>query len=304
MPSTNEILAKERGWRKSSEVTNADEDKLPIDEPNFSVHSLSRHYNRRINEILDGIKENKLPLKLFAGTARIRSKKSYPPVEVWKLADENGMELQFVIQEDKGSSHDEYGVIHAMWLKVDVAKQGGFWSLKRFWQQVADLLLEKCGYSFIYGRAIWSSNSRIRGLAEPDRDNDWRWLPQFVGWNAALKPIVVQGLVLMYLRLGFFLHPDKAEENLVIYPSKQRVIKWVALNGQAEWDNMTKLSLSRRKEWHAKQKERAARITQPETIIRAAIDRATHNQKEKDGDFAHLWTNTPKQIPNSLRWRF
>jgi hypothetical protein len=304
LPSIDEIIAKETSWRNAVEPSDDDDEPLPLDEPVFDIHPLSRHYKGRINEILAGIREKNLPLKLFAGEAKIRSTKPHPPAEVWKLADGKGMEFQFIIQEDEGKPFENYGVLHAMWLKVDVAIQGAFWRLKRFWEQVADLLLEKCGYSFIYGRAVWSSNSQIKGLAEPNRDMDWRWIQKFVGWDEKLRPIVVQGLVLMYLRLGFFLHPDKADENLVIYPSRQRIKQFIALNGQAEWDKLTELSLSRRKEWHTKQKERAAQISQPETIIRAAIERATHNQKEKEGDFAHLWTNRPQQIPNSLGWRF
>jgi hypothetical protein len=212
------------------------------------------------------------------------------------------MEFQFVIQEDEGKPFEDYGVLHAMWLKVDVAIQGSFYRLRRFWEQVADLLLEKCGYSIIYGRGVWSSNSRVRGLNEINREKDWRWLPQFAGWDENLRPIVVQGLVLMYLRLGFFLLPEKADENLLIYPSRERVQKFIALNGQADWHRLTELSLTRRKEWRIKQRERIAKVSQPEKIIRAALDRAIHNQKEKEGDFAHLWT--PRKIRNNMGWQF
>jgi len=133
--------------------------------------------------------------------------------------------------------------------------------------------LEFCGYDFIYGRAIWSENSTVRNKVEGGKYNDWRWKPVFSGWDCNLRPILIQGLVLMYLRMGFLILPEFYSENVVAYPSKrfkQIVIKEI---GQEAWNEWVRHSLGNRKAWAAIQKERAAKIApeKREALIREAI---------------------------------
>jgi hypothetical protein len=203
--SLDSILAKERSLGFATPRENRER---KLTEAVFAVHPLTSHADKRITQIIDGIRSLNLPLKLYAGEAGYEDPKlKNEKLDIWKLTNGNGYEFQFVIQSK---------MIHAIWLIVEVEKQGFFWKVKRFFEQVADLLLEKCDYSFIYGQAVWTSNSRIKALPEkPEIEKDWRWLPVFCGWDASLKPIVYEGLLVFYFRMGFILHPKHGDENYV-----------------------------------------------------------------------------------------
>jgi len=92
-----------------------------------------------------------------------------------------------MIQPGEGGENGNKGIIDAIWLRINAEEQGNFWAVKRFFDQVAELLLEFCGYDFIYGRAIWSENSTVRTKVEGGKYNDWRWKPVFSGWDCNLR---------------------------------------------------------------------------------------------------------------------
>jgi hypothetical protein len=271
-----------------------------LTEPVFAAHPITEHSKPRIMEILNGIRALNLPLNLFAGETGFKyAKPTDKKLDVWKLTNGRGYEIQFVIQEGIGKPHDGYGKIHGIWLKVDVQKQGAFWAVKSFVEQVTNLLLEHCGYDFLWGRAAWSANSRIKALPKPDKNNDWRSLPFFVGWDAELNPIVYEGLLVFYLRLGFFRHPD-TDENVVVYPSRSQAAKLIAANGQDRWNELTQLSFARRREWHTLQRQRAALVTEPERKIREAMERQKRKDREHERQLENLWTQiTNRRFDNS-----
>lgn len=287
MASLNSILAKERNAGNRFKPPQTEDKERQINEPIFKAHPISEHPKPRIAEILNGIRALNLPLKLFVGEATYQNHKpTDEKLEVWKLANGDGFEFQFYMDCDNGKLP-----IHAIWLRCETEKQGSFFAVRRFFEQVAALLLEHCGYPFIYGRAVWSSNSRIRALPDkPDIESDWRWLPVFCGWDDSLKPIVYEGLVVFYLRIGFILHPRYGDENFVVYTSRSYTQKFIAENSQAKWNELTQLSLARRREWLAIQKQRAAQVSQPQEKIRAALEYEKNKRKRYEQHLEQLWT--------------
>jgi hypothetical protein len=284
--SLNTILAKAGSGGNRFAAQTAEKDRQ-LTEPVFAEHPITSHDEPRIAEILDGIRAHNLPLKLYAGEAGFKDPQpSDEKQKIWKLANGEGMEFQFVIDCDSGKP-----LIHAIWLKVEVEKQGSFFAVRRFFEQVAALLLEHCGYPYLYGRAVWSSNSRIKALPnKPDIEQDWRWLPVFCGWDASLKPIVHEGLVALYLKMGFILHPKHGDENYVVFSSDAYTQRFIAEHGQAKWNEMTQLSFARRREWLAIQKQRAAQVSQPKEKIRAALEYERNKLKRNEQELERLWT--------------
>jgi hypothetical protein len=200
---------------------------------------------------------------------------------MWKFSNDAGCDFEFVIQEGTGSHHAGYGAIHVMWLKVQPEKQGSFWDLRAFFEQVATLLLEHIGYESVWGKAIWSSNSKIKALSQPDPEKDWRALPVFCGFDASLKPMIYEGLVVMYLRMGFVLQGSKDDDNLMVYPSQREIQRVVELIGQEAWSEMTQLAYSRRHHWRKIQSERKAKMENPQQVKRQAIQDA-HDKLYRD----------------------
>jgi hypothetical protein len=298
MASLNAILTKERCAGNRFKPTQTEDKERQINEPIFKEHPISEHPKPCIVEILNGIRALNLPLKLYVGEATYKDHKpTDEKLEVGKLANGDGYEFQFFIDSDSGKPP-----IHAIWLRCETEKQGSFFAVRKFFEQVSALLLEHCGYPFIYGRAVWSSNSRIKALPDkPDIERDWRWLPVFCGWDASLKPIVYEGLVVFYLRIGFILHPRYGDENFVVYSSRSYTQKFIAENSQSKWDELTQHSLARRREWQTIQKQRTAQVSQPKEKIRAALEYEKNKRKRTEEQFERLWTQmTNRRFDNRL----
>jgi len=268
-----------------------------LNEPEFAAQPITSHHKPRISEILAGISTLNLPLKLYAGKATLKhAQPTDKSLEVWKLANSEGYQIQFEIVEGSGKPHDDYGKIYALWVKVDVEKQGAVWKLKAFIEQVASLLLQHCGYSCLLGHAIAAANSEIKNLLKPDPEYDWRWLPVFCGWSVDLQPIVHQGLLALYVKIGFILHPKHGDKSLVVYPSRAYTQQFISEHGQAKWNEATQLSFARRHEWRAIQKQRAAQVSQPEEKIREALERPLKRLKEQRRAFERQIEHAWKQI--------
>ena len=233
----------------------------------YDKHPLGGHYDPRVQEIIEGIKTLKLDLKLFGGKGyvrwwdgeRLQSRKERE-VSLFKLCDGDSFEFMFTIEaedEERG-----YGRIHAILFTVNLASQGSFWASKRFLiGSVAQLFLEYLGYSSIFGRALWSINTTIKGNPSKDRRKDWRWRFVFCGWDRQLRPILMQGLTVMYLRMGFVPTPfAKQELASVSLFSKTEQARIKTQVGEEAWSELNKYSFEGRAGWGELQRERRARI--------------------------------------------
>lgn len=268
----------------------------------YSEYPLGDHFELRIKEMLDGISTLQLPLKLFQGEAEIRGPSSKQgTLKIWKLSNDEGCSLEFSLEgipKGRIRSPDEF--VHVLWLKVDVQDQGSFWRLSRFFSHVRELLLEWCGFRFMCGRAMWSSNSKIKGTANPDRFADWRWKPEFIGWDESLSPIVVSGLIKMYLRMGFILDSSssQADESEVLFLSNRAVQEFVEKNGDEPWRELTQFSFQKRKANRDRQSARAARVQNPEIAIENAKSEYMEREKAWQKNFENLCKKASRKTPH------
>lgn len=278
-----------------------------IDSLTYSEYPLGDHYELRIKEMLTGISTQGLPLRLFQGEAKIRGQSSkQEAVKVWKLSSDEGCSFEFSLEgipEGRSRSPDEY--IHVLWLKVEVQDQGSFWRLTRFFSHVQELLLEWCGFRLMRGRAMWSSNSKIKGLTNPDMFEDWRWKPEFIGWDKNLEPIVVSGLIKMYLRMGFLLDPSsrQSDEAEMLFLSNRAIQEFVEAKGSEAWCELSQFSFQKRKANRNRQNERAARIQNPEIAIENAKSKYMEREKARQRDFENLCKKVSK-LGTRENWPF
>lgn len=297
MPFTQHCLPRFGGsaaedWRwliGDSGLANRERRPLRLVDPIYGQKPLHEHSNWRISELIHGIRELRLELNLHAGTAAYSGGGS-DGVDVLKLTNGAGFDFEFEIHPGTGKTPEDDGVVHALWLKVEPDRQGSFWKLATFFNQVATLLLDCCSYRLIWGRAIWSSNSRVRGLRQPDIKRDWRALPVFCGFDASLNPLIHEGLLALYLRMGFVHLPDEELENLVVYPSRREAARLANVYGKSKWDEMTQLAFARRHEWRQVQRKRKAMIPDSEERKRQAVELAVEafqNQEDNHEKLCH-----------------
>lgn len=264
-----------------------------LSETEYSPFPCGGHHDSRVQAIVEGVREKSLPINLYCGesTAGFWFGKNLTQwqeftFDVFKLTDfESGYEFEFQLNGDP-SANEELGSIHVLWIRISKNRQGCYWKARTFIKEIiAPLLLEHIGWDSFWGRAIWSKNSEIKNNPSKNKLKDWRWKHAFAGWDAAFKPIVIPGLKLMYLRMGFLpppLNPDDRE--IVIYPSRACKERIITTLGDASWDELTKYSFENRFAWSLVQKERAAQIPelQQAQMIADAIDEADESQSRRD----------------------
>lgn len=250
------------------------------DEAVFSDIPLGKTSDERIQEILDGISDMHLPLRLYEGEARCHvwtgknlQTKEHFTTPIWLIRnDELGHELEIQIEPIGDEPHYKYGHVKGLLYRVDVERQGSFWNAKKFIrEQIGELFLEHIGYNTIYGQAMWSFETNEKGNPENDKQLSWRWQPRFAGWDSKLNPIFISGLMLFYYRLGYIADVTEliAIENGEMYPYQQRnvtllseagkgrVREWV---GDEAWADLTKYWFENRFEWNEIQKAREEQI--------------------------------------------
>jgi hypothetical protein len=168
-----------------------------------------------------------------------------------------------------------------LFLIRETNQQGSFFAIKRMlvdelWAKV----LEPAGFAFLYGKAVWSENSEIRNACP--RSKDWRELLCYVGLDEHLEPILIQGLRLLYYRLGFIqmcVLEQGIDPEYVALLSKSAAQKIKEPVGDAAWNELTSLSLTNAKAWKQTVSEREASIGHQELEKRIAAKRAALSQR-------------------------
>ena len=255
-----------------------------------------------IQEILDGIDELGLPLTIHMGKGygyyyAALDKTEEMEGRLYKITNkELGHHLQFSIRHDEDvceferERHVSYGRIHGDMYWVDTERQGSYFNCKRFLKkQLAPLFLEHLGYSSIYGTAMCSAGTEIRSGAQK-REDDWRWMPRYVGLDEALNPIFINGLQFFYLMLGYTNNPYEINAchegdmdnlqaksvNLLSKAASKRTREWL---GEDAWDELTKYNEERMPEWRKITRQRESLVDKDElekkkaTVLADMIER-------------------------------
>jgi hypothetical protein len=256
----------------------------------FNDCPLGGHYNEKIQKIIDCLKDLDLPLKLYSGHCYLRywggsklDKLIEKEVEQFKLINNEGQSLRFDLgfslcaggaQTDEASDDDESDRVHAVMYQVEEDAQGSFFKCNRFWhQQLKPLLLDRCGFKSIWGRATWSSNTFTRG--RPSKEFDWRWQYVCTGLDSSLRPIYLNKLYLFYLRMGFVADVrqmwdvmdgklDQMAARDVYFFSDEAEQELRGLLTEEAWNELTKYNRNRLHEWRAIQKERMTKVNKKE----------------------------------------
>ena len=174
--------------------------------------------------------------------------------EVYELrSKKEGFSLQFRIVEKECGA-----VIHVLFLKRATSHQGCFWQIKRILcDEVWGGILEPAGFHYLYGRAVFSTNSEIK-IKSP-REKDWRYTQVYAGLNKDLKPIFISGIQLMYLRMNFLpMQPfiSSASEEMVFLLASHIEAKLRDSVTDNQWDEITKYRTAENKRWKEVVRER------------------------------------------------
>lgn len=239
----------------------------PVTRFDYSADECKSHQNPRVSRIIaalsqSGLKKYRLYLgkafsiKYFGQNLRFEKEQSE---EVFDLrSKKEGFSLQFRIVERESDS----AVIHVLFLKREMTNQGSFWQLKRILcDEVWGGILEPVGFQFLFGKAIWSSNSEIRVTCPIEKD--WRYKQVYAGINGNLEPIFMSGIQLMYLRMNFLpMKPfdfDASDEMFFLLSSHMEAKLRDAVTG-SQWDEITKYRVSNNQRWKKLVREREEQI--------------------------------------------
>lgn len=239
------------------------------DSVEFNPSRCGGHYNPRINEILECLKDTGLDSKytLHTGEAHL----SYfdgPNLDQYKQTthpalmlrnDADGFQMEFQLEPNGEHRHDNYGHVHVLFFRRDVNRQGPFTEIKRLITgDMKAIMLDTLGYSSLHGRAAWSENSEIKNPTS--RDEDWRHKPRYVGLDQNLNPILIRGIELFYLRMGFVPYiPDYLDgvhDQRVMLLSDALEIRTRDYLGEGIWSELTKYHAANHHEWHKLTKAR------------------------------------------------
>jgi hypothetical protein len=194
--------------------------------------------------------------------------------EVYELRNKKeGFSLQFRIIEETDFGRP---ALHVLFLIRETDRQGSFFAIKRMlvedlWQQV----LVPSGFAFLYGRAIWSSNSEIR-YAGPS-SKDWRKELSYVGLNDKLEPILIPALRLLYYRLGFVqmgVLDDSFTSEYVALLSPAAAKKIKDSIGDVKWQEINRYNHANAKIWSEIVAQRESRLEADELEKRIADKRS------------------------------
>ena len=198
--------------------------------------------------------------------------------EVFEIRNKDqGFRLQFRIVEKTNLGP----AIHTLFLIRNAAKQGSFHAIKRMlvdevWEQV----LEPAGFSFLYGRAVWSKNSEICHACP--RSRDWREELCYAGLEENLEPILIPGLRLFYYRLGFVQMralESGTEPEFVALLSTAAEKKIKESIGENAWSEIRRFYVSEARRWRAIVAEREACLGEDELQRRIATQSVSGDLK-------------------------
>jgi len=260
--------------------------KPPISRYSYSETACLKHENPFVSKTLKALRESRLEgYSLHSGKA-FSTHYAGPDLcfeeevseEVFEIRNKDqGFRLQFRIVEKTALGP----ALHVLFLIRETNQQGSFFAIKRMlvdelWAKV----LEPAGFAFLYGKAVWSENSEIRNACP--RSKDWRELLCYVGLDEHLEPILIQGLRLLYYRLGFIqmcVLEQGIDPEYVALLSKSAAQKIKEPVGDAAWNELTSLSLTNAKAWKQTVSEREASIGHQELEKRIAAKRAALSQR-------------------------
>jgi hypothetical protein len=251
-------LAKERA-KAFEPVRRAIHNQSPtITRYGFSDAASHTHQNPFVSKILKTLKRSGLEgYSLHCGnafkilyTGTNLSREEERSEEVFEIRNKKqGFRLQFRIVDG-----DSFGrpFIHTLFLIRETGQQGSFFAIKRMlikelWKNV----LEPAGFFFLVGRAIKSDNSEIRHHHTSGR-SDWRENLCYAGIDENLEPILITGIKLFYLRLGFvpmcFLSKEYGPEYMALLSNTaEKKIKKIC--GADTWHEITRHSHTKAKNW-------------------------------------------------------
>jgi len=252
----------------------------------FNNYPVGASLNKKIQTIADGIKAIGSPLKLYEGEAKqhwwtgeFLTEKKTKTVPQYKL-NFKSHNLRFDLDDG-----DDLGRVHVQMYEVEPSDQGSWYDCKFFWLELLKpLLLEHCGFFSIWGRAAYSVDHSVKGSPPPEKD--WRRGYRFMGWDSGLKPIYVNKLQLLYLRLGFICNPiqmlevergnlDQQQANEVHLLSDKGAEDFKKEFGSEVYNEFKKYDYRRVKQWREIQRQRSAKI---DSVTAAKIKKETLTQ--------------------------
>jgi hypothetical protein len=198
--------------------------------------------------------------------------------EVFEIRNiKSGFRLQFRIIEKTSFAP----VIHILFLIRETIHQGSFFAIKRMLvNELWGNVFEPAGFAYLFGRAVWSSNSEIRHACKDSED--WRKVIRYVGLDEDLEPILIPSLRLFYHRLGFIQLSSFQEDlgdDYVALLSRSLEKKIREALGDHDWNELTRLHLSNAKNWRETVFQRESRLSDQEIQKRILEKRAALNQK-------------------------
>ena len=255
-----------------------------INRLSYNEKACLKHSNRLVAEILRQLKRLE-GYTMHCGHAfsvryaghELRSEE-VAAEEVFEIRNiKSGFRLQFRIIEKTA-----YGpALHILFLIRETSQQGSFFVIKRMlvdelWEKV----FEPMGFAYLFGRAVWSSNSEIRHSAKGSED--WRTVLRYVGLDENLEPILIPSLRLFYHRLGFIqfssLERDVGDDYVALL-SRSVALKIRESSGEHVWNELTRFHLSNAKTWRETVSQRESRLSDQEIQKRILEKRAKLTQK-------------------------
>jgi hypothetical protein len=197
--------------------------------------------------------------------------------EVFEIRNKEGFRLQFRIIEKTAFGP----ALHILFLIRETSQQGSFFAIKRMlvnepWEKV----FEPMGFAYLFGRAVWSSNSEIRHSGKGCED--WRKVLRYVGLDEDLEPILIPSLRLFYHRLGFIqfssLQRDVGDDYVALL-SRSVAKKIRESSGENVWNELTRFHLSNAKTWRETVSQRESRLSDQEIQKRILAKRVKLTQK-------------------------
>ena len=241
----------------------------------YSCEQCKIHESPLVSKILTALNQSGLEdyslcqgkafsVRYFGSDLRFEEEQSEEVFELKNL--EEGFSLQFRIVERETSG----AVIHVLFLKREISHQGCFWQIKRILcDDVWGGILEPAGFDYLFGRAVFSTNSEIRITCPIEKD--WRYKQVYAGINGNLEPIFMSGIQLMYLRMNFLpmkpFDSDASDEMFFLLSSHMEAKLRDAVT-DSQWDEITKYRASNNQRWKKVVREREELIGAEELQIR------------------------------------
>lgn len=210
--------------------------------------------------------------------------------DVISIRDREGFSVELVTDWKAVDEFSERPAIKILFFKVPKDSQGSFYRAHKFLVgKIRRLLLDELGYKMIYGSARYSTNSEIRfPLGIGGLGFDWRREPHFVGLDPNLKPLIVSGLQLFYMRLGLTpiefgrqrlpSYSDEAFSSDTVLMlgegEKDRVINRIGVDGFREFNSQSRENIDW---WRQIQISRRKQL--PDDVLQSMIESALESTR-------------------------